>query len=117
MQVATQQLIDTTCLGEQVVPGLARPVLMFVADRMRPTAPSVPAAVLDRSAGAGPLTEREREVVALIVRGCTNREIAEELVIAEGTAVRHVANILNKLNLKSRAQVAVWAVERTRTVV
>jgi DNA-binding NarL/FixJ family response regulator len=49
----------------------------------------------------GPLTEREREVVNLIVRGCSNREIAEELVIAEGTAVRHVANILNKLDLHS----------------
>ena len=54
-----------------------------------------------------------REVVALIVRGCTNREIAQELVIAEGTAVRHVANILNRLGFKSRAQVAVWAVEQT----
>ena len=53
-------------------------------------------------------------MVALIAKGYTNREIAEELVIAEGTAVRHVANILNKLNLKSRAQVAVWAVERAR---
>jgi DNA-binding NarL/FixJ family response regulator len=55
-------------------------------------------------------------VVGLIVRGCTNREIAEELVIAEGTAVRHVANILNKLGLHSRAQVAVWAVEQARPV-
>jgi alkylhydroperoxidase family enzyme len=49
---------------------------------------------------AGPLTERERELVGVIIRGCTNREIAEELVIAERTAVRHVANILNQLNLK-----------------
>jgi predicted ATPase/DNA-binding CsgD family transcriptional regulator/DNA-binding XRE family transcriptional regulator len=62
----------------------------------------------------GPLTERERQVVALIVRGLTNREVAEELVIAEGTAVRHVANILNKLGLRSRAQVAVWAVAAER---
>jgi non-specific serine/threonine protein kinase len=64
----------------------------------------------------GPLTEREREVVGLIVRGCTNREIAEKLVIAEGTAVRHVANILNKLDLHSRAQVAVWAIQQGRPV-
>jgi DNA-binding NarL/FixJ family response regulator len=77
---------------------------------------SAPKAVAERAAAAGPLTEREREVVGLIVRGCTNREIAEELVIAEGTAVRHVANILNKLDLHSRAQVAVWAVERARPV-
>jgi non-specific serine/threonine protein kinase len=67
-------------------------------------------------ATSGPLTEREREVVGLIVRGCTNREIAEKLVIAEGTAVRHVANILNKLDLHSRAQVAVWAIQQERPV-
>jgi two-component system nitrate/nitrite response regulator NarL len=50
--------------------------------------------------------------VALIARGYSNREIAKELTIAEATAVRHVANILDKLGLKSRAQVADWAVER-----
>ena len=69
-----------------------------------------------RPLAEGPLTDREREVVRLIVRGHTNREIATDLVIAEGTAVRHVANILNKLGLKSRAQVAVWAVERAQGV-
>jgi DNA-binding NarL/FixJ family response regulator len=50
----------------------------------------------------------------LIVRGCSNLEIAEQRIIAEGTAGRHVANILNKLGLHSRAQVAVWAVEQAR---
>jgi hypothetical protein len=42
--------------------------------------------------------------VALIARGYSNREIAKELTIAEATAVRHVANILDKLGLKSRAR-------------
>ncbi len=59
-----------------------------------------------------PLTRREREIVKLIADSLTGREIAEALVIAEATAVRHVANILNKLGLRSRAQVAVWAVQR-----
>jgi non-specific serine/threonine protein kinase len=58
-----------------------------------------------------PLTRREREVAALIARGLTNRQIAERLVISERTADGHVANILGKLGLKTRAQVAVWAVE------
>ena len=57
-----------------------------------------------------PLTPREREVAALIARGYSNRRIAEALVIAEATALRHVANILSKLEMTSRAQVAVWAV-------
>jgi DNA-binding NarL/FixJ family response regulator len=61
---------------------------------------------------AYPLTAREGQVAALLARGLTNRQIAEELVIAEATAERHVANILNKLGCHSRAQVAAWAVEQ-----
>jgi DNA-binding NarL/FixJ family response regulator len=57
----------------------------------------------------GGLTPREREIVGLIVRGCSNRAIAEELVISPATAARHVANILLKLGFSSRAQVAAWA--------
>lgn len=57
------------------------------------------------------LTRREQEVAALISQGRTNREIAGELVITEGTVANHVQHILNKLGLHSRAQIAVWAVE------
>jgi adenylate cyclase len=113
VQLAAESAIESTSLGEQSVSGFVKPVAVFKLERQRMGSAMSGA---ERSALAGPLTEREREVVGLIVRGCTNREIAEELVIAEGTAVRHVANILNKLNLKSRAQVAVWAVERSRPV-
>ena len=58
------------------------------------------------------LTGREREVAALIAQGKSNREIADELVISAATAERHVANILSKLGLSSRTQIAVWAVEK-----
>jgi DNA-binding NarL/FixJ family response regulator len=58
------------------------------------------------------LTPREIDVVRLVAQGMTNRHIAEALVIAEGTAEKHVGNILAKLDLASRAQLAVWAVER-----
>jgi DNA-binding NarL/FixJ family response regulator len=60
-------------------------------------------------AAAGGLTEREREVVVLIAQGRTNRQIAEQLVIAEHTAERHVENILGKLDMTSRVQIAAWA--------
>jgi DNA-binding NarL/FixJ family response regulator len=60
---------------------------------------------------ASPLTRREREVASLIARGASNRQIARELVIAERTAERHLENILAKLGLQSRTQVALWAVE------
>ena len=58
------------------------------------------------------LTERERQVVLLIAQGKSNREIADALVISERTAETHVTHVLTKLAVRSRAQVAVWAVER-----
>jgi DNA-binding CsgD family transcriptional regulator len=55
------------------------------------------------------LTPRESEIVALIVRGYSNKGIADDLVISPATAARHVANILAKLGFTSRAQIAAWA--------
>jgi len=57
----------------------------------------------------GRLTPREREIVALIADGRSNKAIADELFISPATAARHVANILEKLGFTSRAQVAAWA--------
>ena len=58
----------------------------------------------------GGLSEREREVIALIAEGLTNREIAERLVISEKTARNHVSNILDKLGLSRRSEAAAYAV-------
>jgi non-specific serine/threonine protein kinase len=60
----------------------------------------------------GPLSAREREVAVLVAQGLTNRQIAEALVISERTADRHVANILTKLGVQNRAQVAAWVTAR-----
>jgi predicted ATPase/DNA-binding CsgD family transcriptional regulator/transcriptional regulator with XRE-family HTH domain len=57
-----------------------------------------------------PLSRREREIAVLIARGLTNRVIAQQLVIAERTVDTHVSNILGKLGLETRAQIAVWTV-------
>jgi DNA-binding NarL/FixJ family response regulator len=56
-----------------------------------------------------PLSKRELEVVKLISTGMTNREIATKLFIAERTAEGHVERIRNKLEVRSRTEVAVWA--------
>lgn len=73
----------------------------------RSSAAPGPAARDSRLAALG-LTRREREVVALIAEGLTNREIAARLVVAQRTAEGHVENILSKLGFTSRAQVAGW---------
>ena len=59
-----------------------------------------------------PLSDRESEVLALIARGCTNREIADRLVISEKTAGHHVSHILDKLGLSRRSEAAVYAVRK-----
>jgi DNA-binding NarL/FixJ family response regulator len=58
------------------------------------------------------LTRREREVALLVARGLTNGQIASELSVSRSTANNHVARILRKLGLRSRAQIAVWVTER-----
>jgi predicted ATPase/DNA-binding SARP family transcriptional activator/DNA-binding CsgD family transcriptional regulator len=58
------------------------------------------------------LTTREEEVVALVAKGLTNRQIAARLVIAESTAETHLARIFKKLGLRSRTQLTVWANDR-----
>ena len=55
------------------------------------------------------LTPREIEVLNLIGTGCTNREIAQQLYISEATVKTHVTHILNRLNLRNRLQIAIYA--------
>ena len=63
----------------------------------------------DRAAGAQDLTPREREVLALLARHYTNREVAEELVLSIRTVERHVANIYAKLGVSSRRLATAYA--------
>jgi DNA-binding NarL/FixJ family response regulator len=57
------------------------------------------------------LTPREREVLDLLVRGMSNTEICRSLVISGATAKTHVARILQKLGLRDRVQVVIYAYE------
>ena len=59
---------------------------------------------------AARLTERELEVLRFVARGAQNREIARELFISENTVKNHVRNILDKLQMHSRVEAAMFAV-------
>ena len=69
-----------------------------------------PSADAPAATAPSPLSRREREVAQQVARGLTNRQIAEALVISEGTVANHVNHILTKLDFTSRAQIAAWAV-------
>jgi predicted ATPase/DNA-binding CsgD family transcriptional regulator len=105
-------------LGEPAVAqlwtqGLAMSSDAAVALALDAVAPSaeevVSGPVAPACAPPGALTSREREIVALVASGLSNRAIAAELYISPATAARHVANIFAKLGFKSRSQIAAWA--------
>jgi DNA-binding NarL/FixJ family response regulator len=96
-----------------------------VADGDSLLSPSVTRRVIDRMAGeptlvqASPrvdeLTPREREVLELVARGLSNREIAERFVIEESTVKTHIKRILMKLGLRDRVQAVIFAYENGLT--
>jgi DNA-binding NarL/FixJ family response regulator len=97
--------IRAAALGEvHLDPAVAR----IVTSRMRARAAGGLGAEPDP---LGSLTGRERDVLAGVARGLSNRAIAEELGITERTARTHVSNILSKLGLASRTQAALVAVQ------
>jgi len=89
----------------------AEGALMKVGQVVEYASEALNAVLQPRAASADQLSQREREVVALLARGYTNRQIADELVVSGRTVDGHVAHIFAKLGLSTRAQAAVWAVE------
>jgi len=70
-----------------------------------------PSALEPPARAASALTAREQQVAALLTRGLSNRQIAEQLVITERTVASHIEHILEKLGFASRHQVGAWMVE------
>ncbi len=80
-----------------------------VAEKLGDRLSSVPS---DKELAQTILTEQEIEVVKLLAKGASNKEIAKALYIAENTAKVHVKNILGKLKLRNRQQIVAYAVQK-----
>lgn len=94
------QAIRLACLGyAQLAPGLLDKLMKNPLSITKPTA----------SSELEMLTRREQEVLQLIAQGSTNREIAVQLFITEGTVKTHVTHLLSRLDCKNRAQLAIVA--------
>jgi two-component system response regulator NreC len=86
---------------------------VYIHPMMAPSLEETPSPPVSGSdAGDGELTPREIEVLRLIARGYTNRQVAEALSISERTVDSHRTNLLNKLGLRSRTDLALYAVEQ-----
>jgi DNA-binding CsgD family transcriptional regulator len=107
------QLLGPKASNDAWTAGHALTLEDVIADALATLESSVPTAT--RTSGGAPatvLTRRETQVAVLIGRGYTNRQIAGELFITQGTVANHVVHILDKLSYNSRTQVAVWAADR-----
>jgi len=101
--VSKEELVDAI---RQVSSGgafIESQMLKGMLSEMKPTSSGV-------SPAAKNLTKREREILALVAEGMSNREIAERLVLSPETVKSHVAAILEKLNVSDRTQAAIYAV-------
>ncbi|HEX9030520.1 MAG TPA: tetratricopeptide repeat protein, partial [Streptosporangiaceae bacterium] len=84
------------------------------AQPFAPPGPSLPVTPPAPTVPGARLTARELEVATLLGQGLSNKAIAQQLAISPATAARHVANIMGKLGVSSRVQVAAWTVENAR---
>jgi DNA-binding NarL/FixJ family response regulator len=97
--------IKTIAAGDALLaPTVTRRLLDRYADRLPPVNE-------ERNAALRDLTEREIEVLRLVGRGLSNREIAESLFLAEPTVKTHISHVFDKLDLRDRAQAVVLAYE------
>ena len=87
-----------------LAPAVTRAVIEEFARHPAPAPADTPRAISE-------LTPREREVLALLIRGLSNPEICSQLVISEATAKTHVAKVLQKVGVRDRLQVVIFAYE------
>jgi pimeloyl-ACP methyl ester carboxylesterase/DNA-binding CsgD family transcriptional regulator len=99
------------CTGDDITRQVARFMGATLSTDIVPPRPELTVSAVAPSVNghAATLSPREREVVELVARGMTNAKIAGALVVSHATAARHVHNILNKLGMSRRAEIAAYA--------
>jgi DNA-binding CsgD family transcriptional regulator len=133
MQLSSAAETLRKTVGTELTPEWKQPVVVALTTARSKVSPEAAEAAWRRGAGmnmeeavrfamgaperpakenGSPLTARERQVALLIAEGLTNGEIASRLKMAGRTADAHVEHIRNKLGLRTRSQIAVWAHER-----
>jgi DNA-binding NarL/FixJ family response regulator len=96
------EAIRSAAKGESILhPVMARKLLDNISGEKK----------TDRGSGDDSLTPRELDVLQLMVKGLSNKEIAEQLFISDKTVKIHVSNILKKLRVKSRSQAIIYAIQ------
>ena len=89
-------------------------VRQFVDNEEAPQAPPPPPPPASASQGRererSPLSQREREIVALVAQGFRNKEMAEKMFISEQTVKNHLHNIFDKLGVSDRLELALYAI-------
>lgn len=103
--VSPEDLVDAIRAAHQgearLHPDIARKLMQQVSQRRTSS----------QESSQDELTARERDVIRLIATGRNNREIAQELFISEKTVKSHISNLLGKLNLEHRTQLAIYAIK------
>lgn len=105
--IPTQELTEAIAMAYKGIVQLDSAAAAKVVARLSSES-AKPVEMLQNSTLLAKLSDREREVMMLVANGANNREIAEQLVISEGTVKSHISNILANLGLRDRTQIAVF---------
>ena len=107
--VSPDELVETIRATHRGEARLHPEIVRKLMDAMRVAHHTGP--LRETPAATADITKREREVIRLVAQGCSNQEIAQKLVISGKTVKSHVSNILSKLNLEDRTQLAIYAIK------
>ncbi|EFO81026.1 two component transcriptional regulator, LuxR family [Oscillochloris trichoides DG-6] len=109
---ALADAIRTVAAGGALLnPEITAQILPYLGRLAEQTAPAPVTTAPPHSERAELLTERERSILQMLAKGCSNQEISAALMISVGTVKNHISSILGKLDVRDRTQAALWAIQ------